>query len=145
MIRAKSNGLSLDDHTAHVIASVRTLARQCGASALAVLGLPASLLSRLEEVTVRAAEVHDWGKATSGFQGMLEDGATPVLRHEILSAILARRAGFPIEVLAVVVGHHRKFHREYWSPVAVDCRVFASAIGQGDDFTLDQRAAGGPP
>ena len=141
MILAKSNGLSLENHTAHVVAAARTLVRQCGAAALSAFGLSASLLARLESLTVESARVHDWGKATSGFQGMLEDGAEQILRHEILSAILAKRSGAAPGVLAVVVGHHRKFHREFWSPAAVDCRVMASALGQGDDFVLDQRAA----
>ena len=141
MIRAKSNGLSLDDHTSHVVAAARTLVRQCGVVALSSFGLSASLLSKLEGVTLESARVHDWGKATSGFQGMLEDGAAQILRHEILSAILAKRSGVPPEVLAVVVGHHRKFHREFWSSAAVECRVIASALGQGEDFVLDQRAA----
>lgn len=142
MIRAKSNGLSLDDHTSHVVAAARTLLRQCGALGFSSLGLPVSLLAKLEAVTLEAARVHDWGKATSSYQGMLDDGTEQMLRHEILSAILAKRAGLPPEVLAVVVGHHRKFHREYWSAAGVDCRVFASVIGQGDDFVLDRRGAG---
>ena len=133
VIRAKSSGLSLEDHTSHVIAATSTLVERCGMSALSAFGLPVSMLPRLRESTLRAARVHDWGKATSSYQGFLEDGSEQMLRHEILSGILAREAGESPEVLAVAVGHHRKFNRDFWSPKGIDCRIFSSAIGQGED------------
>jgi CRISPR-associated endonuclease/helicase Cas3 len=139
VIRAKSSGLSLDDHTSHVMAAARTLVEQCGAAALSAFGLPCSMLPELQETTLRAARVHDWGKATSSFQAFLVDDSEQVLRHEILSGILAKGAGETPEVLAVVVGHHRKFNRDYWSPKGMECRIFSSAIGQGEDYVLDQR------
>jgi CRISPR-associated endonuclease/helicase Cas3 len=139
VIRAKSSGLSLEDHTSHVIAAASTLVERCGTAALSAFGLPVSMLPRLRETTLRAARVHDWGKATSSYQGFLEDGSEQILRHEILSGILARGAGESPEVLAVAVGHHRKFNRDFWSPKGIDCRIFSSAIGQGEDYVLDQR------
>src|SRR4051794_8790173 len=115
-LRAKSDGLTLVEHTAHVKASTLALVRLRGTEALQAFGLSSSLLRRLERVLDASAEIHGWGKATSCFQGQLEPHADveQFLRHEMVSALLARRRGVAPEVLATVLGHHRKFHRGFW-------------------------------
>jgi CRISPR-associated endonuclease/helicase Cas3 len=66
-----------------------------------------------------ACFIHDWGKANTGFAGMLRDGVAQTVRHEVISALIitqpqvwrwlstAEAIDLPL-VLAAVVGHHLK-------------------------------------
>ncbi|HWE35749.1 MAG TPA: CRISPR-associated endonuclease Cas3'', partial [Isosphaeraceae bacterium] len=66
-----------------------------------------------------ACWVHDWGKANTGFAGMLARTAVQAVRHEVVSALImtqpqvwrwlenAERVDLPL-VLAAVAGHHLK-------------------------------------
>ena len=121
-----------------MIAPASTLVERCGTAACPRSVSRCRCFRDCGRRHCRAARVHDWGKATSSYQGFLEDGSeqscgADPLRH------LGQGAGESPEVLAVAVGHHRKFNRDFWSAKGIDCRIFSSAIGQGEDYVLDQR------
>ncbi len=69
--------------------------------------------------TLLACLVHDWGKANTGFAGMLTKSVAQTVRHEVLSVLIvtqpqvwrwlksAGRVDLPL-ILAAVAGHHLK-------------------------------------
>jgi CRISPR-associated endonuclease/helicase Cas3 len=93
-----------------------------------------------------ACLVHDWGKANSGFAGMLSRKAVQAVRHEVVSALImtqpqvwrwlesASGVDLPL-VLAAVAGHHLKAAEpEGWR----DAKQFGTeqAGATHSDFTL---------
>lgn len=116
---------TLQGHTGAVCQAARVLLAEQGAHVLAALGLGAELEPRLRAITLWAAFMHDLGKCSEHFQGMVQRtrSARQLMRHEALSMWLcwpgqplapwlsAGGISEPDYLLAVVAaaGHHRKF------------------------------------
>ncbi len=113
-------------HIIEVVKAAEMLVDARGAESLAAMGLPASQLPRLKFLVVMAAFIHDWGKSSDHFQGMLWGTRTArqLVRHEALSFLLALDDDSPLKawlqpcfddevdyrIAAIAAaGHHRKF------------------------------------
>jgi len=116
---------SLVDHTADVVTAFAALfgTREKPSDFtrrwLAFFKLPADDHQPFLRNALLACLVHDWGKANTGFAGMLARTAAQTLRHEVVSVLImtqppvwrwlesAGRLDLPL-VLAAVAGHHLK-------------------------------------
>ncbi|MBI5488453.1 MAG: CRISPR-associated helicase Cas3' [Deltaproteobacteria bacterium] len=134
---------TLGGHTAMVLAAAERLLAVRGAESLAAVGLPGSSLPTLEQIVRLAALMHDLGKASDHFQGMVRHrrDAPQLVRHDALAAWLAW-PGQPLHevvrpavetdtqylmAIMAAAGHHRRF------PSAA---VAASDSGAGFELTL---------
>ncbi|MDA1191860.1 MAG: CRISPR-associated helicase Cas3' [Candidatus Poribacteria bacterium] len=114
---------TLVGHTDDAIRTASAVVDANGAAALSTLGLTMYSPTELRVALVRAAALHDLGKANSQFLRMLRHPASTkqALRHEWISAWLPLAGPFigdwllpsnevvRFAILAAVAGHHLKF------------------------------------
>jgi CRISPR-associated endonuclease/helicase Cas3 len=83
---------TLRGHVCDVVAVMRVLVTEHAHSALQALGLAKADVDTFAGALIRAAFLHDLGKANSGFQAMVRKQAqTQPFRHEVLSLWLLHR------------------------------------------------------
>ncbi|WP_434384577.1 CRISPR-associated helicase Cas3' [Melittangium boletus] len=123
---------TLRGHTALVLAAAGELLEHRAAASLRAAGLAPGLEGRLRTLVLTGAAVHDLGKCSDHFQGMVrrERQAPQLLRHEALSLWmgwpgqpLAAWLGAGLEgeddlrlALVAAAGHHRKFWSKALAP-----------------------------
>lgn len=151
----KPSGITLYDHTRHVVAEARKVLR---AWPLAARKYERLTGLDLEEMLLLAAQIHDLGKmhpiwqqaCQKDYQTHLRTGRdngealrTAGLRHEFASAmwITKQKESFPKEVLAAVAAHHGKLSTRFLHRWENDNRpsVKLAGIGKkGPYYTLYQ-------
>jgi len=116
---------TLRGHTALVLCSAELLLQERGKQSLQAAGLAHISLTRLTKIVRLGAFLHDLGKASEHFQGMLAGTRKEqqLVRHEALSLYLCWKEGqlrewlrcavdteedYKLAVIAAA-GHHRKF------------------------------------
>lgn len=130
---------TLPEHTWQVLARLADLANLRP-------GLPQALgVPRLWHLLFWAAFLHDFGKATTGFQAMLRGGARWTHRHEVLSLafldwILPGLAtGEDAWVAAAIVSHHKdasEIARDYADPDAPEDDQLIARVAELEAATL---------
>lgn len=121
--RCPPDPATLPGHTQAVLESAQVLLTERGEASLRAVGLPLTLINRLERIVLVAALIHDLGKASRHFQAMVRHQQTgQLIRHEAVSAWIAWQeplrswlagafadpADLPLAI-AAAAGHHRKF------------------------------------
>lgn len=131
---------TLPEHTWHVLARLSDLANLRP-------GLPQTLgVPRLWHILFWAAFLHDFGKATSGFQVMLRGGARWTHRHEVLSLAFldwilpGLASGEDAWVAAAIVSHHKdaaEIERDYADPDEPEDDQLIARVAELDAATLE--------
>lgn len=93
-VSASGKEMSLREHTAMVCSAADVLLERCGKASLEAAGLSEAYLPELSRMVRLGAFVHDLGKCSDHFQGMVrrEREAPQWIRHEALS-LWARSRG----------------------------------------------------
>jgi len=102
---AKSNGLSLEDHTQDLIDVAKEF--KIAFPALEKLFKDARFWDYLKISIL----FHDIGKTTKGFQNLMNNGGQYRFRHEVLSAIIAQNYSDNELIITAVLAHHKNFEK----------------------------------
>jgi CRISPR-associated endonuclease/helicase Cas3 len=102
---AKSDGLSLEDHTQDLIDVAKEF--KIAFPALEKLFKDARFWNYLKISIL----FHDIGKTTKGFQNLMNNGGQYRFRHEVLSAIIAQNYSDNELIITAVLAHHKNFEK----------------------------------
>lgn len=100
---AKSDGLSIEQHTQDLLDIFIEFKKafEC----LSNLSQNENFWDDLEKAII----FHDIGKATVGFQALMQNGAKYQFRHEITSAIVAQNFCDDEKITSAILAHHKNF------------------------------------
>lgn len=102
---AKSNGLSLEQHTQELLVIADELEKAF--PSIEKLFQSNEFWNYLKLSII----FHDIGKATKGFQNFMHSGKKYRFRHEILSAIIALNYTDKEVIISAVLAHHKNFEK----------------------------------
>lgn len=131
-ITPSGKGIDLREHTAMVLSALDALLSICGTASLEAMGYGAEVLPELSKMAKLAAFVHDLGKCSDHFQGMVAKTRQEpqLIRHEALSLWLCwpgqplyewlrpavdSDAAYQMAIVAAA-GHHCKFLKGTFAP-----------------------------